>query len=146
MTYPNETAAKPSSTRAAMTLFFDGQCPLCSAEMRELERLDCFGLLNLVDLHREDFAQLYPHVDPEKAISILQAQLSDGSMLFGIDANVKAWQLVGKKKWLQILRWPLVRVIADLAYLFFARNRSLISFLLTGQKRCNVCVSGELDK
>jgi predicted DCC family thiol-disulfide oxidoreductase YuxK len=40
---------------------------------------------------------------------------------------------VGKHRWLAILRWPVIRHIADLCYLFFARHRQKISGLLMRQ-------------
>ena len=112
----------------SFTLFFDGHCPLCSAEMRQLNSLDHLGLLKLVDLHQADFTLLYPHVNKVQAINILQAQQSDGTMLYGLDANCKAWELVGKKRWLRILRWPVIRILADLGYMFFAK-KSLHNFI-----------------
>ena len=123
----------------ALTVFFDGHCPLCSAEMRELHRLDHLNRLNLVDLHRTDFTELYPHIDKAQAIRILQAQQDDGTMLYGLDANCKVWQLVGRKRWLRVLRWPINRWIADFAYLLFAKNRESISYLVTGKRRCESC-------
>jgi predicted DCC family thiol-disulfide oxidoreductase YuxK len=124
---------------AKLTLFFDGCCPLCSAEMQQLKKLDHLNSLKLVDLHQTDFDRLFPHVDKEQANQILQAQLADGTMLYGLDANCTAWKLVGKKRWLKILRWPVVRRLADIGYLVFAKNRSTISLLLTGQRRCASC-------
>jgi len=57
-----------------LTLFFDGHCPLCSAEMRQLSELDVGKRLILVDLHQADFDQQYPHIDKVQANKILQAQ------------------------------------------------------------------------
>ena len=121
------------------TLFYDGHCPLCSAEMQQLHELDRSNLLELVNIHRADFDNLYPHVDKVQANSILQGQQDDGTMLYGLDANCKAWELVGRKRWLRILRWPLIRWFADLGYLVFAKNRSLISYVVTGKRRCSSC-------
>lgn len=133
-------------TKMLLTLFFDGHCPLCSAEMRQLNKLDHLGLLELVDLHQADFTSLYPHVNKVQASNILQAQQSDGKMLYGLDANCKAWELVGKKRWLRVLRWPVIRMVADLGYVFFAKNRSTISYLVTGKRRCESCGLGSLKR
>ena len=122
-----------------LTLFFDGQCPLCADEMQQLADLDHQQSLNLIDLNQADFEKLYPHVDKTQAMKILQAQQADGSMLYGLDANCKAWEIVGKRRWMRVLRWPLVRVFADVGYLLFAKYRPFISHLATGQERCMSC-------
>ena len=133
-------------TKMLLTVFFDGHCPLCSAEMRQLNRLDHLKLLKLIDLHQADFTLLYPHVDKVQASNILQAQQSDGTMLYGLDANCKAWEIVGKKRWLRVLRWPVIRIIADRGYMFFAKNRSTISYLVTGKRRCASCELGSSER
>ena len=146
MCQPSVVTTRPKDADGIeLVLFFDGHCPLCSAEMRQLFELDRLKRLLLVDLHQVDFDQLYPHIDKVQASKILQAQQKNGSMLYGLDANCKAWELVGRKGWLRILRWPFIRVIADFGYLIFANNRSLISYVATGQRRCSSCELGKVD-
>lgn len=123
-----------------LTLFFDSYCPLCAAEMKILEDLDRSGNLGFEDIHGEDFGLRYPSIDPVEADRILHGRYADGSMIYGLDVTHQAWRAVGKKKWLAVLRWPLIRWFADGAYLIFARNRYSISWLFTGQKRCEPCV------
>ena len=60
-------------------------------------------------------------------------------MIFGLDVSVQAWRIVGRHRWLGILRAPGIRIIADLAYRFFARYRSLFSLLFTGRLKCESC-------
>ena len=122
-----------------LTIFYDSQCPLCLAEMRQLKALDSTGRLGFADLHDTHFSQQYPHIDPARAMAILHGQLDSGELLLGLDVTCKAWSLVGKHQWLVILRWPVVRWIADAVYLVFARYREGISRLLTGKSRCQSC-------
>lgn len=119
-----------------LTVFYDGLCPLCVAEMDTLRELDTQKNLTLVDLYSEGFEKRYPMICPQEANRILHGMDSDGRVLTGLDANVLAWQLVNRKPWLRMLRWPLVRVVADWMYLRFANNRYRISYWLTGQARC----------
>tara|TARA_B110000444_G_C18796291_1_gene575036 strand:+ start:985 stop:1329 length:345 start_codon:yes stop_codon:yes gene_type:complete len=112
--------------------------------MRALSKFDKLNNLRLEDLHQENFDELFPYVDKVQANKILQAELEDGSMLYGLDANCKAWELVGKNTWFQILRWPILRNMADLAYLLFANNRSLFSYALTGKRRNDRCEDARL--
>ena len=118
-----------------LTIFVDSHCPLCMAEMQQLMSLDTSKKIIIEDLHASDFIQRYPHIDPVKAFRKLHGQLDDGRILFGLDVTCLAWSLVGKHRWLAILRWPLIRYPADAAYYLFARYRNVISSLVMG-KRC----------
>lgn len=122
--------------------FFDGTCPLCAMEMQQLTAADHNHQLTLVDIYQPHFSQQYPHIVPIKANNILHAQDEHGRLYLGLDATQRAWNTVGKKPWVNVLRIPVIRPIADWCYLKFARHRYRISWLLTGQKRkqCERCV------
>ena len=122
-----------------LTIFYDSHCPLCSAEIRQLEASDKAGRLRFVSLHAENFSQQYPHIDQTFANRVLHGQLDSGEILLGLDVTYRAWAAVGKHKWLAILRWPIIRRLADGIYLLFARYRNQISYLLTGKSRCTSC-------
>ncbi|MDH5426007.1 MAG: DUF393 domain-containing protein [Gammaproteobacteria bacterium] len=120
-----------------LRIFYDSHCPLCLAEMRQLKHHDHDDKIELVNLHDEDFTKRYPNIDPSIANDLLHGQsIESGELLYGLDVTCKAWHLVGKHKWLMMLRWPVVRYIADAFYYFFARYRSRISYLLTGKSHC----------
>lgn len=122
-----------------LTIFYDGNCPLCMAEMRQLKKHDKYKRIKFVNLHIENFTAHYPQIDPVKAYGILHGKLDSGEILLGLDVTCTAWKLVGKHRWLAILRWPIIRTIADAVYLLFARYRNTISYLLTGKKPCTSC-------
>lgn len=122
-----------------LTIFYDGGCPLCVSEMRHLCRLDREGKIALQDIQADGFAQRFPHIDPLHADQILHGQLANGEMIYALDVTYTAWSLVGKRHWVAVLRWPLVKQVSHWAYLFFAKHRSRISKLLTGRERCEVC-------
>ncbi|MFT6916809.1 MAG: putative DCC family thiol-disulfide oxidoreductase YuxK [Motiliproteus sp.] len=122
-----------------LTIFYDGGCPLCVSEMRHLCRLDREQKIVLEDIHAEGFSQRFPHIDPRQADQMLHGQLANGEMIYALDVTYTAWALVGKRHWVSVLRWPLVKQVSHWVYLFFARHRSRISKLLTGSARCKVC-------
>ena len=122
-----------------LTLFFDSYCPLCVAEMNQLEALDVKGSLRFEDIHAEDFVNRFPHIDPKAADEKLHAEYADGQLILGLDVTCQAWSSVGKKTWLVVLRWPVIRWFANMAYWVFARNRYSLSYLFTGVRRCERC-------
>ncbi|NOH78714.1 DUF393 domain-containing protein [Vibrio sp. RE86] len=119
-----------------LTIFYDGYCPLCVKEMTYLKQRDHNDLIQTVDIHTSAFNQ-YPHIDPEEASTILHAINQDGDLLLGLDVTYQAWHLVGKGWLYAPLRWKLIKPLADIAYLHFARNRYRWSKLLTGKSRCD---------
>lgn len=122
-----------------LTIFYDGHCPLCAAEMNQLRRFDNQNQLMLEDIHEADFNERFPYIDVIQADKILHGQLQTGDIIKGLDVTCLAWKLVGKHKWMQVLRWPFVRFFADYGYLFFARYRHPISSFVSGKPRCTSC-------
>ncbi|WP_404396633.1 thiol-disulfide oxidoreductase DCC family protein [Pseudoalteromonas phenolica] len=113
-----------------MQLLYDGLCPLCAKEMQKLKQYDFenkLTLINVHDIHELDFKRLYPNITKSDTLKILHGYADDGRLLLGLDANVQAWQTVGKYPWLKLLRVQPIKWFADKGYLFFAKHRMKIS-------------------
>ncbi len=119
-----------------LTLFYDGTCPLCAKEIAALRGRDAEGLIQVLDISRDDISA-YPQIDVQQANRILHGIDDKGVLLLGLDVTHRAWQLVGKGWLYAPLRWPLVRPIADRCYLLFANNRYRVSWWLTGRAKCD---------
>lgn len=95
------------------TLYYDGQCPLCSAEMKKLTR-HADPNLELVDIHSlVDEAGL---PTKHQLLTSLHLKQADGTLLTGLDANVAAWQHTRFGVFFRCLRWPVLRSVADWFY------------------------------
>ena len=94
------------------TLYYDGACPLCSAEVNRLQEASD-GSLRTLDIHA-----LAPeeHGDVDELLRTLHYVTPDGDLLVGLDANVAAWQHTQWGFAFRWLRWPLVRAIASRVY------------------------------
>lgn len=135
----SEINSDQNENTAQLTIFYDGGCPLCVHEMRQLKRRNDSGQIQFEDIHQAGFNQRYPQVDREAANKILHAQTADGTFIYGLDVTHQAWKLAGRGWLTAPLRWPVIRFFADSFYLFFARHRYKISRLLTGRSRCQQC-------
>ena len=109
MTLPNQQAE---------TLYYDGQCPLCTAEIRRLSRYSDHGL-RLVDVHD---ASLDENERSER-LKVLHLERADGTMLRGLDANLAAWDHTRYGALLGWLKWPVIRHIASFVYHAWAEMR-----------------------
>ncbi|MFB9135534.1 thiol-disulfide oxidoreductase DCC family protein [Vibrio olivae] len=119
-----------------MTLFYDGECPLCVAEMRRLSKADQKSHLRLIDINSTAFEE-FPHIDATEASRILHGLAADNTLYLGLDATYHAWRLVGKGRWVKLTRLPGLKTLFDAGYRLFARHRYTISRWLTGQSRCS---------
>lgn len=110
----------PVQTMPTNTLYYDGQCPLCSAEMQKLQN-HSNGQLQLQDIHLlKDDSDL---PDKQALLTVLHLRNSEGEFLMGLDANVAAWQHTRFGFLLAWLRWPLIGSVADLIYNHWAKRR-----------------------
>ncbi|ABX50968.1 DUF393 domain-containing protein [Shewanella sp. SP2S2-4] len=120
-----------------LRIFYDGNCPLCSAEMRQLKARDPNNFIALEDLNAPDFSERFSHIDRDYANTILHGETATGEVLLGLDVTCKAWALTETRAWIQLLRLPVIKTVADWTYLRFAKHRYRISYLLTGKARCD---------
>jgi predicted DCC family thiol-disulfide oxidoreductase YuxK len=99
------------------TLYYDGQCPLCTREMARLAALKEDGL-RLQDIHQIDDYRGLP--DRDTLLRNLHLKTADGELLTGVDANVMAWQGTPYSRLFAWMRWPLVKPVADTLYRWWA--------------------------
>ena len=120
----------------SLTIFYDGTCPICTREMRALKQHDKASRIMLVDIFHPDFEH-YPQIDAQEAATVLHALDENHHLWLGLDVTYHAWKLVGKGWLYAPLRWPLVKPIADWAYLHFANHRYTISKWILGSRKCD---------
>ncbi|WP_164932034.1 DUF393 domain-containing protein [Janthinobacterium sp. 17J80-10] len=111
------------STTAELTLYYDGNCPFCLAEMRRLMRWNSAGRLGFVDISRPDFDPAPLGVDMAALDRELHSSTADGRVLVGIDSMLAAYTLVGRAWIVLPLRVHALRPLLASLYRGFARNR-----------------------
>ncbi len=112
-----------------LTIFYDGQCPLCSLEMSKLIKNDKNNVIRLVDLHSPSFPKHYPNINFDKAMKILHGEFN-GKILLGLDVTHRAWTLVGKGWWVAPLQFPLLKQFSHMCYRIVAKYRQPLSHFL----------------
>ncbi|CAH0990990.1 hypothetical protein SIN8267_01091 [Sinobacterium norvegicum] len=100
-------------------LYYDGSCPMCSAEMKHLAKHKTDQLC-LLDIHQ---AELPPGKTTEDLLTVLHYKAPDGRWLTGLDATLAVWSNTLLGKALTVLRWPVIKPVADSAYNLWARKR-----------------------
>jgi predicted DCC family thiol-disulfide oxidoreductase YuxK len=111
----------------SLTLYYDGRCRLCLAEVHFLTARNRRGLLSFVDINHQGFGEAGHPVSCAAAMAQMHGRLGNGQLLTGVPVFAAAYQRAD----LAFLAWCLSRVwtrpILDLGYGWFARYRHSIS-------------------
>lgn len=88
-----------------LTLYFDGDCPLCAREIKLLRRRATDARLLLVDISRDDFDAPALGFTLERMQSVLHARFANGQWVTGLDATLWSWRAAGLGAWATPLTW-----------------------------------------
>ena len=110
-----------------LTLFYDGLCPLCQAEIIFLSSRNQAGLLNFIDIHSEKYSAEVVGVSCQQALDSMYAQYEDGELINGVDVFSAAYERANLPKLAWLFSRPSLRPVLMKAYHCFAKNRHAIS-------------------
>ncbi len=131
------TAAQPAAhpgDEAALTLYYDGGCPLCRREVAFYRRLDRRGRVAWLDVSEAAGAASCP-LDREAALARLHARRRDGSLVSGAAVFVALWrELPGLRHVAPLAAWPPALALLERGYRGFLRIRPW----LTGRRRAGL--------
>ena len=106
-----------------LELFFDGACPLCKREISLLKKLDRKGKIKFTDISSSNFNPSTYGMSIDSLMKEINARLSDGTWIKGVEVFRKLYELVGFKFIVKVSRWPVVSQLLDTGYRIFAKNR-----------------------
>ena len=123
-TWPAQAEQAVSSR--ALTVYYDGACPVCAREIATYRRLDGAARVDWVDATRCDQEALGPDLDRGAAIARFHVRRSDGGLVHGAAAFAEVWKRLPAFAWLgRVAALPLLRHVLDVAYGAFLRVRRL---------------------
>ncbi len=110
-------------TTTPVTVYYDGQCPLCSREIAHYRRLAKGAPVSFVDIAAPVFDAAQHGVDLRQAHQILHVRVGD-EMRTGFGAVIAMWEAIPAYRWLaRLARLSGVYSLADVGYRIFARFR-----------------------
>ncbi len=127
----------------ALTLYYDGKCPLCTTEMTRLAGWDRAGKLAFVDITQAGFDPAPLGATMAAMNRQMYSRTAHGDILVGVDSMLAAYPLVGRGALVWPLRVPLLRTLLAWMYRLFARHRYTMSALLGYKPR--QCTDGVCD-
>lgn len=99
------------------TVYFDGQCPLCSQEIAHLKRRSCSVVF--IDAHSAQAPPQPKHL----LLQQLHVVTATGETLIGLDANIYMWRNSGSTWLATFFGLPIVYSAAKFIYKYWAKRR-----------------------
>lgn len=106
-----------------LTVFFDGDCPICAREIALLKRLDGRHRVHFVDFADPAYDPRKTGLSRDELGRVIHARWADGSILVGIDVFREVWSAVGFGFVARLSRLPIINRLLVWGYDWFARNR-----------------------
>lgn len=120
------------SARPELTVYYDGACPLCRAEIDHYRRCRGAEAVAFVDVSaRGAPATLGPDLTFEAALARFHVREVDGRLLSGAEAFARLWRVLPGWRWLgRLVATPLVLSLAEAAYRAFLPLRPRLARLV----------------
>jgi predicted DCC family thiol-disulfide oxidoreductase YuxK len=113
----SEMAAQKAPT---VTVWYDGQCPLCLREIRMMRRLDRRRAIEFIDVHSQGACPL----DKKTLLARFHARESNQPMVSGAAAFAAMWRAIPVLRPLGLMaRFKWVQSALEFAYVGFLRVR-----------------------
>jgi predicted DCC family thiol-disulfide oxidoreductase YuxK len=110
-------------THAEFTTYYDGSCPLCRAEMRNLMLRNQDGRVAFVDASASGFDAATLGVTQDALMNALHVRTADGRWLIGVPAFEALYRSLGMPTIAAALRQPLLAATAARIYPWVVRHR-----------------------
>jgi predicted DCC family thiol-disulfide oxidoreductase YuxK len=110
-----------------LTLYYDGSCPLCMAEVAFLESRNTQGQLAFVDVTHTEFQSNVHGISCEAAMAQIHGRTAEGRVLIGVPVFAMAYKLAKLPVLAWLLSRPWLTPVLQPAYVWFAKHRQTIS-------------------
>lgn len=106
-----------------LEVFFDGDCPLCTKEIRFVRRMDRKARVLFTDIAAPGFDAARIGRTQEDLMARIQARRPDGSFVDGVEVFRLMYAAVGLSPLVALTRLPGISQLLDAGYTWFAKNR-----------------------
>ena len=121
-----------------LTIFFDGECPLCKREVDFLQSKNQRKYLKFVDINCSDSCLEHNYgISYRQAMERIHALKSDGSLIKDVEVFQEAYSLVGLGWIYAPTKWPIIDKLIEFIYRLWAKNRLKLTFRPSLEKLCS---------
>ena len=105
-----------------LSVWYDGDCPVCRQEVALYRRIDRHGHIDWIDITALPDSELPSGKSRADLLGRFHARQADGPWQVGVDAFAAIWRkLPGFRYFAFLFRLPVIRQMAQVAYLGFLR-------------------------
>jgi predicted DCC family thiol-disulfide oxidoreductase YuxK len=128
-----------ATSNAKNTVLYDGDCPLCTFQMKLLTWLDWFNVIRLLPISNPQSKELAPNLSRDQLLEAIHCVTPEGQ----IHRGARCIRYVGMRLPLAIplslFLWiPGIIWIAEKVYMWISRNRHLLSKLFGCKDACAI--------
>ena len=132
-------SAVNKASQPTHTVLYDGDCSLCTFQMRVLTWLDWFDTLRLVPISHPQAAKIAPHIQRQDLLEAIHCVAADGRIYRG----ARALRFVGMRMPLlfpiALFLWlPGVIWVAEKIYMWISRHRHWLSRIFGCKEACSI--------
>ena len=126
-----QTSDKPATD--TVTMYHDGDCPLCKFEVKTMQNLDVKNAINWVDITKNTAALEDAGITYEAAMARVHVKDENHKILTGVAGFIQVWKHL---PYYRVIAWvishvPFLLLISEFFYIWFAKYR----LPLTGKKK-----------
>lgn len=123
------TSSAPAvSARPALTVFYDGACPLCRREIGFYRRLNGADRIEWIDLSEGKAESVAPGLCRSEALKRFHVRLPNGRLASGARGFAELWSALPSFRWLgAAARTSFFAPVLELAYRSFLRVRPALT-------------------
>ncbi len=123
MTHPQPGIPTSEHPPWDVKVLYDHACPMCRREVTWLNRRDKDGRIFFEDISAASFDAGRYGLEQSAVEGAIHGVMPDGTIIHGVEVFRRMYSAVGLGWLLAPTRWPLLRQLADRAYIAFARRR-----------------------
>ena len=106
-----------------LTVYFDGECPICRREIDLMKIFNRRERLQFIDFSTSSYRPTDHGLNQCDLGRVIHARWSDGTLISGVEVFRETWEAIGLGFLARISRRPIINKLLVKAYAWFARNR-----------------------
>lgn len=106
-----------------LTVYFDGECPICRREIDLMKIFNRRNHLQFIDFSASSYLPAEPVLSPCDLGKVIHARWSDGTLITGVEVFREMWEAIGLRALARLARRPTINKLLVRAYAWFAKNR-----------------------
>jgi len=115
--------SSPSAKPYPLTVYFDGECPICRREIDLMKFFNRRAHLRFIDFSASSFPSTEHGLNQCDLERVIHARWADGTMITGVEVFREMWDAIGFGVLARFARRPTINALLVKAYAWFARNR-----------------------